>query len=112
MRSLELIFAAPVPVGHRIEILVFEEVQEGLFTKKKVTYLQVQDLETEIVYGPLDLYWSGIGIRFGERIALRSGPREELSLVETITGRVTSCRLVTIQLGDSFQIQTTLVVEG
>ncbi len=111
MPNFELLYAAPVPVGHRVEITTYQEEVEGLFSKQRASYTHVRDLTTGIVYGPHELFWDGIGIRFGERLAMLDAPREDLQIAKKLVGEVTSCRLVTVQLNDSCQIQTSLVLE-
>ncbi len=111
MTSFELLFAAPVPVGHRVEIVVYQEEVDGLFSKHRATYPRVRDLTTGVVYGPHDLFWEGIGIRFGERLALLDEPREDLQIAKKVVGTVKSSRMVTVQLNESCQIQTSLKID-
>ncbi len=111
-RNFLCAFPAPVPLGHRVEVTVFEtvvHVAAGVFSQDKFVQRNpaphlplVRDLETGIVYAD-EAHFEGADDRDGttegveaHRAALRAGlvPSAKLAPVETVQGRVTECAVI------------------
>ena len=113
--SLLLDYVAAIPVGHRVQIDVYDDIEPGFFGKDKVKEMPhdalVKDLDTGIEYGAHWLYQETMGIRFvaGNEYPLEVRP--ELPKVSSTTGKVVGCRVLSERVGPSWQVQTTLRVE-
>ncbi len=102
------LICAPVPVGHRVEVLVLVESSGG-FRKTETTRTVVSDLDTGVVYGEMEAFEAVTSIRAEPR-PLPPAPRADLAVKTRVTGRVRACQVATMGFTDRW-IQTTLVIE-
>lgn len=121
MQIYELLFAAPIPVGHRVELIWHREPAEKAFFSSKRSFGPaipskpvVRDLDTGIVYGPLDHFMTKTsGYSTDEVRPLSEEVVGGLPVAGALTGRVVTCRVLSqqgYQQGVSV-IQTTLGIE-
>jgi hypothetical protein len=130
-RNILCAFPAPIPVGHDVEVTVFESVvhvTKGLFTettrvdRKPAPYLPlVRDLDTGIVYADQSHFEGADGgdgspeAVEAHRVTLRDRllPSPTLAAVETVRGRVTECAVIgnVWVYPDDRRAHTRLVVE-
>lgn len=111
--TLQIAFAAPVPVGHRVRVSWMAREESGLFSSKRIEHPErprVEDLDTGIVYEP---YWmvddSGGALRLSEWLPVRVG--QALDQDRTVEGIVQGCRVITYNSTEGHVLQTLLVVE-
>ncbi len=107
--------AAPVPVGHKVQVRNLKEEERGFLSRRvgskhQVDQPWVRDLDTGVEYG---VYWQYAdlnavpgepGVDFGGVV------RGDLEEVAVVTGQVMACRVMTIT-GERWRIQTRLVLE-
>ncbi len=121
METIELLYAAPIPQGHRVRIRWYQEPEHeyGFMTDRIVGHHEmtsepvVEDLDTGVTYGPLRLFLERDDefVR-GQINALGSGPSEDYEPGRSLEGRVLSARVATSQGGEWHQVQTTLTIEA
>jgi len=107
--------AAPIPVGHRVEVRVLKEPEAGFLSRRSGSKHQinqpwVKDLDTGVEY---TVYWHNSnfgsimgapGQDFGATL------RSDLETVSTHTGVVTACQVLTISGSENWRLQTRLVI--
>lgn len=109
-----VIFQAPIPVGHRVELEWYDMHDAGFFgTNRKPRPHEpvVTDLDTGVVYmSDRLLFTSGVKaphtpLEVGERLS------EDAKPVKRVQGIVRACRVVTIRSFGDIDLQTELTVE-
>ena len=114
-RMFTVPYVAPIPVGHRVEVLFF--IKTGGVFKKKETLEEkhplIRDLDSGIEYGS---YW-----HYKKMIAMSEAAytpeeyplplRPELEVGRKIIGMVTHCRVLTEAFGTIWKGQTTLQIK-
>jgi hypothetical protein len=113
METIIVLFHAPIPVGHRVQIVWYQCLQGGLFGGK-LTLLehepQIIDLDTGIEYVTDKLTGSpgnkqhGAPLAVGPGIDARAKPRRQL------VGVVQRCRIVTHRIFGEQDVQTELTI--
>jgi hypothetical protein len=106
--TLIALIAAPIPVGHRVEVRVLRE-SGGVFRRAGKTHTVVTDLDTGVVYGPMEAFEDVSSIRV-EPHPLPLSPRTDLATESRVAGRVRACQVATMGFSDLW-VQTTLVVD-
>lgn len=113
--KLVVVLLAPVPVGHRVEVVWYAEVSRGLVPgQERVDEREHQplitDLDTGIAHGS-DFVW-GVSRRRRPDVPFELGdaPRAELRVQRRVTGVVRACRLVTIRGFPDLEVQTHLEI--
>lgn len=113
MRNVVVLYAAPIPVGHRVEVRWYTQVSSTLFGGSKET-----DRESEPVIVDLDT-----GIEFASDHAYTGGgvkrPDEPIELSEVVTaepssllrGVVRACRVIHVRRFSELDVQTYLAIE-
>ena len=120
METIDLLYAAPIPSGHRVQIRWYNEPEHeyGFMTDDIVGHHEmthepvVEDLDTHVLYGPMKLFLEEDDefVR-GDVNALSSAPSEEYKPGRVLEGRVLSARVLIATVGEWHQIQTTLTIE-
>jgi hypothetical protein len=114
MERLVLVYAAPVPIGHHVEIQWYGVPKAGLFGGGRRDERPAEPVVTDL----------DTGVRYMTDFAVRTGgikrPNEPLELdperllgepVRTLRGVVRSCRVVTVRSFSEVDLQTHLSVE-
>ena len=61
MKVIDILFAAPIPRGHQVEVTWYAKMVTGLLSGKRLQEFPyhpvVRDLDTGIVYGSFDFFW-------------------------------------------------------
>lgn len=114
MRHVLVQYAAPIPVGHRVEVRWYARVSAGLFGGRDEETAEHQpivvDLDTGIEYASDHAYeQDGGGKRFSEPIRLAGEPSGEI--VEKVTGTVKACRVIHVRRYSELDVQTDLHIE-
>ena len=122
MKVIDILFAAPIPRGHRVEVTWYAKTVTGLLSGRRLQEFPyhpvVRDLDTGIVYGSFDFFWrqgavSTVSTETPTSLELDVLP--EFSIASRLIGTVISCRVATYDLGIGssrmLKIQTTLVIE-
>lgn len=111
-----VVYAAPVPVGHRVRVTWHQKVQRGLVasqvrTEDRPHQPRVTDLDTGVTY---ETDWA---VGHGGR-SVPDSPNQvaddalpDFRVERTVEGVVRACRVVTIRDGRSFDVQTHLWIE-
>lgn len=112
-RTILVDCAAPIPLGHRVQVRVLKEPDAGWLNRRAGSGHQtdqpwVKDLDTGVEYA---LYW-----QYSNTGALQGEPgqdfgdtlRADLETQQSLTGTVTACRVLTLGGGDSWRLQTRL----
>jgi hypothetical protein len=106
-------YAAPIPVGHRVEIVVFRS-NRGLFKGKNkepdMCHPWCRDLETGIEYGAHWHYQDAASLRFGSGNKYPPKRIQELEVFRKSVGKVVACRILTERASENWQMQTRLVI--
>lgn len=120
MTTLDLLLFAPVPVGHRVRITWFTLEQKTVFSTRSVErahHPQVEDLDTGIVYAPLELFDRVSAARratVDEPTATTAEVGPHATTSRELTGTVKACRVGTHHYGTGserlFKVQTTLTI--
>ncbi|HEY8376331.1 MAG TPA: hypothetical protein VIK91_07580 [Nannocystis sp.] len=104
--------AAPIPVGHRVE-LQFYERNDGFFVVEYIEQVDtplIRDLDTGIEYAPEWLFkrepWEQLGPSSAKALEMSPSVRPTRSLV----GRVIACRVVTGVVAGDWTIFTYLTI--
>lgn len=114
METIEILFAAPIPVGHRVEVRWFEAPIGGFFgTKAEVRPHEPKlvDLDTGVTYAPGWMYAASEGVRPLKAQALLPEMRSGLREARVLVGVVKACRVTTWNGGDGAAlVQTSLTL--
>lgn len=106
-------FAAPIPVGHRVELLVFR-ANRGLFKGKTkepdMHHPWCHDLETGIEYGAHWHYLEAVSPRFTSGNKYPPKRLQDLDIYRKSVGKVVACRILTERAAEHWQMQTRLVI--
>ena len=110
-----VIFQAPVPVGHRVELVWYDLHDAGFFggTNRKTRPHEpvVTDLDTGIVYLSDRLLFS-LGSKSPDTpLEVSEGLSESAKPVKHLRGIVRACRVVTIRSFADIDLQTELTIE-
>ena len=116
MHRIVAVYAAPVPVGHRVEVTWFEEVTRGLGggpprIDQREHQPLIVDLDTGVRY---ETDWMlGASRRRSPDAPYEVGEvvRTELREARRLEGVVRSCRVVTVRGFPEYDVQTLLEVE-
>jgi hypothetical protein len=101
--DLALNFAAPIPVGHTVEITEFEDTRpekkrKGMGWSEAFRHPAVQDLDTGIRYlNHVHVSWGGNGGNVFEPNRYAFTPRRELPVARTWRARVVACTVVNVE---------------
>lgn len=114
-QQVVVVFVAPIPVGHRVEITWYEVVRPGLVpSQERVDEREhqpvVRDLDTGVVY---TTDWVvGVERRSRPDAAYRVGdrPRTDARAKDTLRGVVRACRVITVRGFPEVDFQTELVI--
>ena len=117
LRTIQVLYHAPIPVGHRVEVQFFKESPEGPSAPDAKILVEspiVTDLDSGVSYSALSHYdqtghlreW--LEVPFPERLQ----PRPHVYFAERITGRVTACRVISdARAPTKLEVMTQLRVE-
>jgi hypothetical protein len=118
MQTYEMLLVAPVPVGHRVELRWYRKLVTGLLSGQRYestpNHPFVRDLDTGVVYGDHDLFLrhgAVVQVSVDKPTPLEWDPLPEHQLEYQVVGRVVGCRVSTFRIGQTFHVQSTLVVE-
>lgn len=114
MERIDLAYAAPIPVGHRVRIrwltLPAEPGVFGRSEKSEPHQPWVQDLVTGIELAPDYLFSGGGSKRLGEVVSVAEQFQPDLQADRELVGVVRACRVVPLLWGE-YSVQTHLWVE-
>ena len=115
MHSVVCVYAAPIPVGHRVEILWFAQEVTGIFSGPKTHVYEaepfIKDLDTGIEYSSHRAFEHGLMKVSHKPLEVSDRPNPALRVSHRIVGVVRRCRIVTCIAFDGDPIQTHLDVE-
>ncbi len=105
MNVVVLLVAAPIPVGHRVQVVHLVEPNDHTIDR-----IAVVDLEAGIRYGDMRCFERVTGITSNTPRLLPMTLREDLALKAQYWGRVAGCQVAGMGFADRW-IQTTLQVD-
>ncbi|MCB9562209.1 MAG: hypothetical protein H6708_17530 [Kofleriaceae bacterium] len=113
MRTILVLYAVPIPVGHRVEVRWYTQVSGKLFGGSKETAREhepvVVDLDTGIEFAS-DHAYSGPGLkRPDEPVEMSEGITGVPSTV--LRGTVRACRVLHVRRFNELDVQTYLTIE-
>ncbi|MFH2143442.1 MAG: hypothetical protein ABIJ97_13540 [Bacteroidota bacterium] len=114
-QDITLDYAAPIPLGHKIEVSNFVYVEtdrKGREQTDEIPGFMVRDLTTGIEYGMNKHYDKSKLISFYNVSTLPLERRSDIRLVKKFTGTVARCRILTVRVADNWVMQTRLVIEN
>ena len=117
MQTYQLLFSAPIPVGHGVELRWYEREVVGILSGRRFERDDcrplVKDLDTGITYGDFALFQHGSVLSFSQDhpTSLTDEPHPRHRLADRVVGRVVSCRIASHLTKDWSKFQTTLCVE-
>jgi hypothetical protein len=117
-QNVIVIYAAPIPVGHRVDIRWYRRVSSGLLggTKEERRDPEpvIVDLDTGIEYASdFALRSPDGGVKYPDRpIEVLDAPDKDAQLFARLLGRVMACRVVHVRGFSDLDVQTHLVVEA
>jgi hypothetical protein len=108
------VYAAPIPVGHRVEIRWIRRTSKGLFggvsAEERAAEPIVRDLDTGIEWVSDHAHVLESGVKHPDQpVALSNEPVGETS--HFLRGVVRACRVVHIRRFSNLDVQTELLVE-
>ena len=108
MRDLVVIYAAPIPVGHRVEVRWYTQVSSRLFGGDKETPRDhepvIVDLDTGIEFASDHAYTSG-GMKHPDQ-PVDLSPTATADPSTILRGTVRACRVVHIRRFSELDVQT------
>ena len=113
MQKYVVIFQAPIPVGHRVELVWYEIVVAGLFGKSRNERPHepvITDLDTGIVYVSDRLFVTAGMKRPKEPLEVSEQLDAGAKEVRRVRGVVRGCRVVTIRSFSDADLQTELTI--
>ena len=115
MHSIVCIYPAPIPVGHRVEVLWFTEEVEGIFSGSKTHVYDaepyIKDLDTGIEYASHRAFVHG-GMKMSHQpLEVGEQANPSLRVSHRIVGVVRRCRVITCVAFSGDPLQTHLDVE-
>lgn len=113
MQEIVVLYAVPIPVGHRVEIRWHTQVSGKLFGGSKETAREFEpvivDLESGIEYASDHAYTSGGIKRPDEPLEMSPVVTGEPSRV--LRGTVRTCRVIHVRRFSELDVQTYLSIE-
>lgn len=113
MSELVVLYAVPIPVGHRVEVRWYTQISSPLFGGSRETARHhepvIVDLETGIEYASDHAYTGGEVKRPDEPVELSPVLTGESSRV--LRGTVRACRVMHIRRFSEIDVQTYLSIE-
>ena len=110
--------AAPIPVGHRVEVRILKEPKAGFLSRRSGAKHQtdqpwVRDLDTGVTYGVLWQYSDAMSVTTLPGEDWGASVRSDLEEVERFEGKVRACRVLTVGGANSgnWWVQTRLELE-
>lgn len=113
MEQVILLFAAPIPLGHRVEVRWYALSKSGLFgssRQERVHEPVLTDLDTGVEYLS-DFVLQGPGVKRPNQPLALDPARKIGEEARVLRGRVTSCRVVTVRVFSEIDLQTHLEIE-
>ncbi len=113
VHKIDVVYPAPVPVGHRVRITWYEIETRGFFGGKesKAHEPWIIDLDTGVEYLS-DRLVGRSGAKFPDQpVDVADDAKTSATAVRTLEGRVTRCRVVSVRSFSEFDVQTHLLVE-
>jgi hypothetical protein len=114
--EIVVVYVAPIPVGHRVEVTWTEEVRRGLVPGQERTDSRphqpvLVDLDTGVVY--LSDWSVGAGRRRSPDQPYDVGvePMQDHRVARIVRGVVKACRVVTVRGFPQLDVQTHLTIE-
>lgn len=114
MEKYILVTLAPIPVGHRVQILWYEIVESGLFSTSRVMRPHepiVIDQNTSVVYCSDRSFSRGNTKAPNEPFEVSEALAHGAQLARRVEGTVRACRVITIRTFSDIDVQTELTVE-
>jgi hypothetical protein len=111
-----VVYAVPIPVGHRITMRWYRHDSTGLFGGKKT---KQRDYEPVIIDHDTGIEWmsdfahdGGDGMKRPDTpIGMADVPNGGFEVEREIAGRVTACRVVHVRAYSEIDVQTHLEIE-
>ena len=111
-----VVYAVPIPVGHRVTVRWYRHDATGLFGGKKT---KQRDFEPVIIDHDTGVEWisdfaydGGDGMKRPDTpISMANQPNAGFAVDREITGRVTACRVVHIRAYSEIDVQTHFEIE-
>ena len=113
MKKYVVIFQAPIPVGHRVELVWYDVVTSGLFgesRKERPHEPVIADLDTGVVYVSDRLLAHPGMKRPHEPFDVSEKLTEDAREVRRVRGVVRGCRVITIRSFSDIDVQTELTI--
>ena len=116
MEQVVVVFAAPVPVGHRVQVTWYEKVEAGLVpsqvrTDSRPAQPVIRDLDTGISYETDWAIGHGGKGRPDTPHDVADAPLADFRVERRISGVVRRCRVVTLRALPTYDVQTHLDIE-
>ena len=114
--TLTVVYVAPIPVGHRVRIRFYDEVQRGLGggpprKDERPHQPEITDLDTGVVYTSDWVGGAGRRKRPDDLYEIGVDPLPDRVLSKELEGTVTACRVVTVRGYPALAVQTELAIE-
>ena len=110
-----VMYAVPIPVGHRVVIRWYRSETKGLFGKKakeRAYQPVITDLDTGIEYTSDFTHDGGDGMKRPDTpIAIADAVGATFVVEREVTGRVTACRVVHVRGYSELDVQTHLSID-
>lgn len=108
-------FAAPIPIGHKVELIQFKKIEKSIFSKKETEKvllgIWIKDQDTGIEYGMDFHYEDRSSVNFNKVSVWPIDIRQDLEIDKKIIGRIVRCRIMTMRLNMNWLMQTRLQIE-
>lgn len=110
-----VVYAVPIPVGHRVTVRWYAQDKAGFFGKRKAKEFQpvVIDHDTGIEWTSDFAHDGGVGIKGPDQpIAIADAPAAGLAVERELTGKVVRCRVVHVRGFAEIDVQTHFAIEA
>jgi len=115
MHQIVCAFAAPIPLGHRVECRWFSQQIEKLFGGSEAHTFQFEplviDLQTGIEYGTQRPWRHGSAKAMHQPLPIGPEPNPEVQVTHRLVGTVRRCRVISLPMYERGAIQTHLDIQ-
>lgn len=114
MEHVVVMYQAPIPIGHQVEVVWYEIIESGLLGKKSRSWPHeplITDINTGIEYAS-ERWLASIGVKHtGRPVDIGDELAAGARVLQRLRGYVRKCRVITVR-GHEYDVQTALSIEA
>ena len=114
MEHVVVMYQAPIPIGHQVEIVWYEIIETGMLGGKKARSWPHEPLITDINTGveyASERWLTSAGVKHaGRPVEISDELADGARVLQRLKGVVRKCRVITVR-GHDYDVQTALSIE-